>query len=78
MKNETAIKTVPDIEPYLGHIGREKTSVNQYGLDGRYLKTFDSIRKASKELKISYSAIYGCVQGKLHQTHRFQFRRAEQ
>jgi hypothetical protein len=79
-KEETTTKTVPaDIEPYTGSLtSRSAVKVNQYGIDGKYIKTFDSIQKAGKELKISYSCIFGCLKGKLKQTHGFQFRKAEQ
>jgi len=73
---EKTKKVVEDIEP-VTVTGRIAVKLNVFGLDGKFIKTFDSIQKASNELKVSYSSIGMCLKGKLKQTHGFQFRKAE-
>ena len=38
--------------------------VNQYDLDGNFIKTFDSIIEASKELNINASCICNCCKNR--------------
>lgn len=40
-----------------------KRAIEQYTLDGKYIKTWDSIAMASKTLKISQGAICSCCSG---------------
>jgi group I intron endonuclease len=41
--------------------------VNQYTLDNQYIKTYESIKHASEELKIGRDSIYGCCTEKYKQ-----------
>ena len=50
--------------------GRKEHSkkVMQYDLNGNYIKTFNSIIEASKEVNVYHSNISACCKGKLHKT----------
>jgi len=41
--------------------------IDQYNLDGTYVKSYDSIKHASEELNIGRDSIYGCCVGKYRQ-----------
>jgi hypothetical protein len=69
-------KNVPDIEP-LEILSKVKIPVNQYGLDGKYIKTFESIAQAQKALGISGIGIYRAVNGKAKSCRGFQWRRSK-
>jgi hypothetical protein len=68
-------RIVKDIEPYV-KVKTNTTPVNQFGLDGKYIASFDSIKEASKETGISYVTICSCVNGKLKSAGGFMWRKA--
>ena len=45
--------------------------VEQYSLDGKYIKTFNSIIEASKETNSYHSNISACCKGKLNKTNNY-------
>ncbi|MBN2829088.1 MAG: hypothetical protein JXR56_02075 [Candidatus Cloacimonetes bacterium] len=65
-----------DIEP-VTNSRRNGISVHQYGLDGKYIATFDSMRKASDATKATYSSIAECIKGKLKTAGGYQWRAAK-
>ena len=69
MKEE--VKVVPDIEPYTG---KKMVPINQYGLDGKYVKSFDSIEQASEEVGITFSEIRMCLIGVVKSAGGFQWK----
>jgi hypothetical protein len=69
-------KKVADIEP-INVKGVIKCPVNQYGLDGKFIKSFESISQASKEISIQYLSISKCANGKQKSAGGFQWRKAE-
>jgi hypothetical protein len=76
-ENKTDEKSVANIEPLLAFGDIHKgISVNQYGLDGVYIRTFKSIAEAQKALGVKGLGIYRAVQGKAKTCHGFQWRRA--
>ena len=60
MKKETGIK---DIGSYQVQ-NHEKIAVRQFGLDGKYLNTFESISEAAKANKTAVAGIWNCLKGK--------------
>lgn len=50
-----------------------KTPVNCYSLDGEFIKSFESISAASRDLGVDDSRIVRVCKGKLKQTHGFMF-----
>lgn len=76
MKKENENVTVPDIDPYVSS-QKEKVRINAYGLDGKYIQTFESIYQAAKTLKVSACGISLCLTGKSRRASNFQFRKAE-
>ena len=68
-------KKVLDIEPYESNTP-EKCPVNQYGLDGKYVQTFESQAAAARKLKIHSSLICNCLTGRSKSAGGFQWRRA--
>jgi hypothetical protein len=68
-------KKVADIEPYK-NFTPEKVPVNQFGLDGKYIQTFESQAEAGKKLKILPSLISNCLAGRAKSAAGFQWRRA--
>lgn len=48
--------------------------VNQYDLEGNYMKTFESIKEAAKTVGCSDGEIVVCCQKKRKSTHGYQFR----
>jgi hypothetical protein len=66
---------VPDIEPVKN--GRKPAiPVHQYSLDGKYIKTFDSIADAQKAMNPHAISIYRAVNGKARSAYGFQWRKA--
>jgi hypothetical protein len=70
------IRLVTWRENNLKEIHRQKVKVNQYDLDGNYLRTFDSITDASKYLGKSTegSSITRCCKGERKYAFGFQWR----
>lgn len=67
----------PDIEPYLGKpCIKGKVPVNQYGLDGKWIKTFESIWDAHKSTHIHTSSISACCKGRYKTAGGYQWRKA--
>lgn len=52
------------------------TKINQYDLDGNFIKTFDSIREAQRECHIRH--IEDCVKGKFKQMGGYVWKVAEE
>lgn len=65
-----------DIEPITYNMSNKKR-IHQYGLDGKYIQTFDSIADAHKALGIKGVGIYRVTLGKAKSCHGFQWRLAE-
>lgn len=63
-----------DIEPYVSQ-RPDKIQVHQYGLDGKYIATFESIFKAYKETKTNPASISACVNDKAKSAGGFQWRK---
>jgi hypothetical protein len=78
MKTEKSNQTgtPADIEPIQVRRFSGK-KIHQYGLDGKYIRSFDSISQAQKELGIKGVGLYRVIQGKAKSCHGFQFRLAE-
>lgn len=73
---ETKKKVViADIAPVQSN-QRRRIAVNQYGLDGQYIATFNSLNEASLVTKVSYSSICFVIKGKFKQAGGFQWRKA--
>jgi hypothetical protein len=70
------VKKVADIEPISG-ARVEKKPVNSYDLQGHYLKTYDSMSEAAKELGLSWTAVSRACKGKQKRAGNYQFRFAE-
>jgi hypothetical protein len=70
------VKKVTDIEPISG-ARVEKKPVNSYDLQGHYLKTYDSMSEAAKELALSWTAVSRACKGKQKRAGNYQFRFAE-
>lgn len=71
MKKETGIK---DIGSYQVQ-NHEKIEVRQYGLDGKYINTFESITEAGKTTKVSGSSIWLCINNKGKSAGGFQWKK---
>ena len=52
--------------------------VNQYTLDGKYIKTFESMNKAAKDVFGDQTNISMCVHGKIKQAYGFIWKRADE
>ena len=73
---ETKKNSTPaDIAPLNVNMANKKR-IHQYGLDGKYIQTYDSIAEAQKELGIKGVGIYRVTQGKAKSCHGFQWRSA--
>lgn len=67
MKKREFIKTLIDISGWGAEQGtweRKKRKINQYELDGTFIRGFNSITEAAKDLNISASGISQCLSGK--------------
>ena len=60
--------------------GRKECSkkVAQYSLDGKYIKTFNSIIEASKETNTYHANISACCKGKLNKTNNYIWKYREE
>jgi len=76
MKTNENKVVVPDIEPVKSKAFIAKR-IHQYDLLGHYIKTFDSISQAQKELGIQGAGIYRVIQKKAKSCHGFQFKLAD-
>lgn len=61
-----------NIGNYIKEIKSKK--VNQYDLDGNFIKTYNSVNEAGRELKFSPSLISGVCRGEHKYTHQFIFK----
>ena len=73
MKTEKGIKNIGAYQVQ----NHEKIEVRQYGLDGKYIKTFESITEASKATKTAVSGIWLCVNNKAKSANSYQWKKAE-
>ena len=48
--------------------------INQYDLNGNFIKEWNSIKEASKKLNIPQSLISRCVLGQRNKTHNYKFK----
>ena len=55
-------------------IPKNSKPVSQYKLDGTYIKTYPSIREASRMLKVDKKCIYACIKGKQKTCKGFIFK----
>jgi hypothetical protein len=53
------------------HPGHTPAKIEQYTLDGTYIKTWTSIKEITETLKVSYNSIADCYKGKSKQSHGF-------
>lgn len=66
---------VPDIAPISLSNGF-KQRIHQFGLDGHYIGTFESVADAHKELGIKGMGIYRALSGKSKSCAGYQWRKA--
>jgi len=60
-----------------GRFGKEANrhkAVNVYSLNNEYIKRFETITEASKELNIDTGSICRCAKGEYHSTHGYIFK----
>lgn len=67
--------SVPDIEPVSAYTTR-KIKVNQYTLEGKYVKSYESITEAQKAMNPRGLSVYRAVNGALKTAYGFQWRKA--
>jgi hypothetical protein len=68
-------KKVEDIAPVTVSKWGKKP-VNQYGLDGKFIKTFPSVSDAAKQTSVKYLSISRACSGKAKSAGGFQWRYA--
>jgi len=74
---ETKKNSTPaDIAP-IKATSKSKIPVHQYSLDGKYIKTFDSIADAQRAMNPNAISVYRAVSGKARSAYGFQWRKAE-
>ena len=56
--------------------GKKKIKVSQFDKDGKFIKQFDSMSEAAKELGLHMNSISRCVNGELKSTGGFVFKEA--
>jgi len=61
----------------IGIYGIPEWSVNQYELDGKFIKTWDSANHAKRELSIDAGGIYSCILGKSLTYKDYQWKKYE-
>jgi len=54
--------------------GTKKRKVNQYDLNGKFIKTFESLTEAAKSAKISRTMILLCCKAMRHSGAGYQWR----
>ncbi len=75
LKTGTLVNFTEGGESGGGEGGKAKRiRVYMYNLDGKYIKSFNSIINVAKRFKIHPATINQCLYGKQVQTHGFQFR----
>jgi hypothetical protein len=65
---------IKNIETQTKKSGRK---IYQYSLDNAYIKTYNSIRSAARELNKSHPSIINCCEGKLKHAHGYIWRYAD-
>jgi hypothetical protein len=75
MKTEKT-QSVPDIEPLVIKRFTGKP-IHQYSMEGKYIKTFNSISEAARELDIRGGTLNKCLKGILKSCKGYQWRYAE-
>ncbi len=76
MATKEILKNMASIPPATVRFGNG-ISVHVYDSDGKYIATYSSVYKAASDLGIADAGIWNCLKGKQHQSHGYQFRRAE-
>ena len=61
----------------LKHSKRYKRPINQYDLNGNFIKRWESIIEVQRKLKISNGCIYRCCKGEKGQTHGYKWQYAD-
>lgn len=65
-------------ETNIGSNNKKSKKINQYTLEGKFIKTWDAIRDAERELNIPATLISCCCKGKYKTVHGFIWRYASE
>jgi len=76
MKTNESKVAVPDIEPVTIKSWTGKP-INQYSLEGKFIRRFKSISEATKELSIKGGALSKCLKGQAKTCKGYQWRYSE-
>ena len=68
-------RIVKDIAPYV-KVTRNHVSVHQFGLNGQYIKTFESLKEAAVAVGCNKQSLSLCINGKLKSAAGFQWKKA--
>ncbi len=68
--------TPADIEPCVPH-NTMKMKIHQYDLNGKYIKTYDSIADAQRAMSPRGLSVYRAAKGALKTAYGYQWRKAE-
>ena len=63
--------------PNTRNLGKE-TKINQYTLDGKFIKSYESMSEASRQIYGNQSTISACVNGKTRKAYGYIWRRADE
>jgi hypothetical protein len=74
-RTKGALSRPADIESY-ENLTPKKIPCNQFGLDGKYIQTYESMYRASKATKTSYIGITLCCRGKKKSSNHFMWKKA--
>lgn len=76
-KNLIRVTEPEDIQPYVEiKFGKEPVAVNCYDLNGHYIKSFNSITEACKEMKVTSSGIGLCLKKGRGRAGKYQWKKA--
>ena len=65
------------LQTNVGNNNPRVRKINQYDLDGNFIKTWNSIYDITKELNINRSSIWRCCTGKYKKSHNYIWRYTE-
>ena len=68
-------RIVKDIEPYV-QITKNRTPIDQFGLDGKYIRTYQSLKEAAEAIGCNKQSLSLCINGKLKSCSGYQWRKA--
>lgn len=60
-----------NIHAYRNGLNKRNKEVLQYDMEGNFIKEWNSIRQAGKELGISFTQIGACARGELKKAHNY-------